>query len=333
MENNNSSVEPTDRPQPLGDCDDVVLPFRVELINVIGRLVRLGPALDTIISQHAYPEPVSRRLAEAVTLAALLGPAIKDEGRLILQVQTDGPVNLLIADYQTPGQLRAYAGFDEAKVTALITEKEMAGQTVTSADLLGSGHLVMTIDQGSERQRYQGVVPVERGDLSAAANAYFEQSEQLPTFIRIAVAKHAIPDGSRAWTWRSGGLLVQHLATKGGKTLGAKTEPSSSWDENETDGWTRVNLLAKTVKDHELLDPLLLPERLLFRLFHEERVRVYPVKSLRAQCHCSRDRIKHMLKSFSPEEIKDMIKDGKIEVTCQFCNRLYAFSPDEFAAK
>ena len=337
MDHHNSPATQTG-PSP-APRDDIVLPFRAELAQAAGRLVRLGPAIDTIISQHDYPEPVSRLLAEAVTLAAAVGTAIKYDGRFILQAQTDGPVHLVVADYQTPGQLRGYAGYDQARLDALMARTAGSGRTITSEELLGHGHLAMTIDQGSKMQRYQGVVPVEEGGLLQAANIYFERSEQLPTFIRIAVARHATHDAAGNWAWRSGGLIVQHLTAQGGKVPDGRLPGSQkqrfSTSSGDDDDWTRASLLAGTVEAHELLDPLLLPEHLLYRLFHEERVRVFQVKPLRARCRCSRERIERVLKSFDPEEIRTMVKDGakdgKIEVTCEFCNTPYEFSPDELA--
>ena len=164
-------------------ADDLILPFQADQADVVGRLVKLGPVVDTILSRHDYPEPVSQLLGEAVALTALLGAALKFEGKFILQASTDGPVDLLVADYQVPGQLRGYARFSADRVAAL-------GGGDGVSQLLGQGHFAMTIDRGSEMERYQGVVPLEGESLTEAADTYFRQSEQLPTFIRLAVAKH-----------------------------------------------------------------------------------------------------------------------------------------------
>ena len=165
-------------------ADDLILPFQADQADVVGRLVKLGPVVDTILSRHDYPEPVSQLLGEAVALTALLGAALKFEGKFILQASTDGPVDLLVADYQVPGQLRGYARFSADRVAAI------AGGDSETSQLLGQGHFAMTIDRGSEMERYQGVVPLEGESLTEAADTYFRQSEQLPTFIRLAVAKH-----------------------------------------------------------------------------------------------------------------------------------------------
>jgi molecular chaperone Hsp33 len=293
--------------------DDLVLPFEAERADVFGRLVRLGPTVDAILTRHDYPDPVSNLLGQAVALTALLGPALKSEGKFILQASTDGPVDLLVADYEVPGRLRGYARFSPERVAAASAGED--GQ----AALLGKGHLAMTIDRGADTERYQGVVPLDGGNLTDAADIYFHQSEQLPTFIRLAVAKHYVAGKSRPWSWRAGALLVQKLTSEGGHG----TEPSV-FDEED---WTRARTLAETVEDHELLDPLLPPDRLLYRLFHEERVRAYRALPLETYCSCSRPRAEDLLRRFSPEEMGDMIVDGEVWVTCEFCNSRYRFDP------
>jgi len=294
--------------------DDLVLPFQAQQADVLGRLVQLGPTVDTILSRHAYPEPVSRLLGEAVALTALLGASLKSEGKLILQATTDGAVDLLVADFSVPGSLRGYARFDAERLAALDGEDDAA--------LLGHGHLAMTIDRGVDTERYQGVVPLEGESLTEAADTYFRQSEQLPTFIRLAVARHfrAGENGEGAWTWRAGGLLVQKLTREGGV---------SSLKEFEED-WTRAKSLAETVEDHELLDPMLSPERLLFRLFHEEQVRFYRAIPLQTYCSCSRERVEELLDRFSVEDIAEMTVDGEVWVACEFCNARYSFDPETF---
>ena len=297
--------------------DDLVLPFQAEQADVLGRLVKLGPTIDSILSRHAYPEPVSWLLGEAVALTALLGASLKFEGKFILQASTDGPVDLLVADYQVPGALRGYARFSAERLAAFEAGDEFS--------LLGDGHLAMTIDRGPDTERYQGVVPLEGETLTDAAHTYFRQSEQLPTLIRLAVARHyrAGTVGEGAWTWRAGGLLVQKLTREGGV---------SSAKEFEED-WTRAKMLAETVEDHELLDPLLPPELLLYRLFHEEQVRVYTAIPLETYCSCSRDRVEEILKGFSAEELADMVVDRQVWVTCEFCNARYQFDPAAFTGE
>ena len=297
-------------------ADDLILPFQAEQADVSGRLVKLGPVVDTILSRHDYPEVVSQLLGEAVALTALLGAALKFEGKFILQASTDGPVDLLVADYQVPGGLRGYARFSPEQVAALPPDGR----------LLGEGHLAMTIDRGLDTERYQGVVPLEGDSLTEAADTYFRQSEQLPTFIRLAVARHYRPgqQGGRPWTWRAGGLLVQKLTREGGR--GPAREAAFAEED-----WTRARTLAETVEDHELLDPLLPPDRLLYRLFHEEQVRAFRAVPLESYCSCSRGRVEELLKRFSAEDLADMVVDGEVWVTCEFCNSRYHFDPASFA--
>jgi molecular chaperone Hsp33 len=295
--------------------DDLILPFQAEHAEVAGRLVKLGPVVDTILSRHDYPEPVSKLLGEAVALTAILGAALKFEGKFILQATTDGPIDLLVADYQVPGALRGYARFSAERLAALPAD----------APLLGEGHLAMTIDRGPDTERYQGVVPLEGGSLADAADTYFRQSEQLPTFIKLAVARHyRAGQGERPWTWRAGGLLVQKLTREGGRRA---TRESAFAAED----WTRAKALAETVEDHELLDPMLPPDRLLYRLFHEEKVRAYRAVPLTSYCSCSKARVEELLRRFSAEDLAEMVVDGQVSVTCEFCNRSYRFDPASFA--
>ena len=295
--------------------DDLILPFQAEQAEVLGRLVKLGPVVDTILSRHAYPDAVSRLLGEAVALTALLGAALKFEGKFILQASTDGPVDLLVADYQAPGGLRGYARFSSEQVAALPED----------APLLGRGHLAMTIDRGMDTERYQGVVPLEGESLTEAADIYFRQSEQLPTFIKLAVAQHyRSGHEERPWTWRAGGLLVQKLTREGGKRAGREAVFTQ-------EDWTRAKALAETVEDHELLDPMLPPDRLLYRLFHEEQVRAYRAVPLNSYCSCSKARVEELLRRFSAEDLAEMVVDGEVCVTCEFCNRRYRFDPAAFA--
>jgi molecular chaperone Hsp33 len=295
--------------------DDLILPFQAEHAEVAGRLVKLGPVVDTILSRHDYPEPVSKLLGEAVALTALLGAALKFEGKFILQATTDGPVDLLVADYQVAGALRGYARFSAERLAALLAD----------APLLGKGHLAMTIDRGPDTERYQGVVPLEGGSLADAADTYFRQSEQLPTFIRLAVARHyRARQEERPWTWRAGGLLVQKLTREGGR----RRQRESAFAAED---WTRAKALAETVEDHELLDPMLPPDRLLYRLFHEEKVRAYRAVPLTSYCSCSEARVEELLRRFSAEDLAEMVVDGQVSVTCEFCNRSYRFDPAAFA--
>lgn len=310
--------------------DDLVLPFQTDRSRVLGRLVRLGPVVDAILSRHDYPLPASEALGQALALTAMLGTTLKFEGRLILQTSSDGPLRLIVVNYETPGRMRGYASLDRERFDAL----GQAGRRISQGELIGHGHLAMTIDPGGDMDRYQGIVPLDGGSLGDAALTYFRQSEQLPTYLRLAVARHFVPGPKgepAAWRWRAGGLLVQHLPGEGGTRPPAETDADEQRLTGEDDdAWNRVRILAASVEDHELLDPTLSPERLLYRLFHEEGVRVFPARPLTEYCRCSRDRVSIFLKSFGARELEDMREpDGAIGVTCEFCSTRYRFSPGE----
>jgi molecular chaperone Hsp33 len=310
-----------------------VLPFRTVKSDVIGRVVRLGPLVDAVLSRHAYPEPVSHALGEALALTAMLGSALKTGAKLILQTKTDGPLDFLVVHFEQPGQVRGYASFDKSD-GGLAATKGRGDQGA----MLGTGHLAMTIDPGSGRDRYQGIVAVAREPLLKAAHEYFRQSEQLPTFIRLAVARHYGPPeggpgagmrgGPRVWHWRAGGLMIQQLPREGGARSQLEGEAHDLSLEGEDDeNWNRARHLAATVEDHELIDPMLAPERLLYRLFHEEGVRVVPATGLAEACRCSRERIEMYLERFGPEELAELREpDGSLTVTCEFCSRKYRFT-------
>jgi molecular chaperone Hsp33 len=307
-------------PQEVLD-DDIVLPFRTDRSGVIGRLVRLGPAVDEILSHHQAPEPVLKALGEAVALTVLLGTSLKFDGKLILQTKTDGILDFLVVNYEAPGRVRGYVRYDKARMAE-------AGASIGQGPLLGQGHLAITIDPGEEMERYQGIVALEGEGLTAAAHTYFQQSEQLPTFIRLAVARHY---RAGEWHWRAGGLMIQNLARGGGRpSVADDAVEGDEADEDWDDDWERTRILASTVEDHELLDPMLAPERLLYRLFHEEGVRALPRTRVDAYCQCSREKVGAFLKSFGAEELTDMREaDGAISVTCEFCSKTYRFEPGE----
>ncbi|MHB1103850.1 MAG: Hsp33 family molecular chaperone [Devosia sp.] len=318
-----------DRPE---SGDDVVVPFTLENLDARGRVVRLGEALDAILGRHNYPAPVARLLGEAVTLAALIGSSLKFEGRFILQTQTYGPVNLIVVDLEAPDGLRGYARFDADAVRAAIE----LGQT-RPGQLLGKGHLAMTVDQGSHMDRYQGIVALEGGTLEDVAHTYFQQSEQIPTLVRLAVAE-ITRRGDKRPAWRAGGVLVQYIPPHGQSLMpdlpgdGDFSNPETAdLDFVEDDRWTRTKSLLGTLADDELADPDLSAERLLFRLYHETGVRVFSPIDLEERCTCSAERIEAMLRdNFSPEEREEMVVDGEIEVVCEFCSAGYHFRLGEF---
>src|SRR4030081_2110354 len=307
--------------------DDAVLPFEVAELDLRGRLTRMGPALDDILTKHDYPAPVGQLLGEAIVLTRLLGSSLKFDGRFILQTQTDGPVSFLIVDFQAPDRLRAYARFDAKRLKP--------GQD--SGALLGKGHLAMTIDQGPDMSRYQGLVALDGGTLEDAAHEYFLRSEQIPTRVRLAVGEEwrgGEGEGPRH-RWRAGGMLLQFLPKAPERARQADMHPGDAPEGAvthavaEDEAWVKGQSLISTVEDVELLDPDLSGERLLYRLFHERGVRVFSPLPLRAQCSCSRDAVSAMLNSFAPKDRAEMVKEGKVVVTCEFCSSVYEFTPAE----
>jgi len=318
-----------DRPE---SGDDVVLPFTLDALDTRGRVVRLGSVLDSILRRHDYPAPVARLLGEAVVLAALVGSSLKFEGRFILQTQTDGPVNLIVVDLDAPDGLRGYARYDH---DALLRATELG--ELKPGQLLGKGHLAMTIDQGLHTERYQGIVSLDGDSLEEVAHRYFMQSEQIPTVVRMAVAEHTRRGDPRP-SWRAGGVLIQFLPEAGEGVIqdlpgdGDFSNPETyDPDFHEHDHWSEAKVLLGTLADDELADPDLSPERLLFRLYHETGVRVFAPSPMQERCTCSAERIENMLRdSFTAEERDDMAVNGEIEVVCEFCSAAYHFKPHEF---
>lgn len=324
------TVPPAPEPNEPAPADDVVLAFRTLKSRAQGRIVRLGAAAHDILGRHAYPDAVSELLGEALALSAMLGSLLRAKGRLILQTKTDGPVRMLAVHYVAPGQLRALAAFDESRLGPPRERRDGRPGRIGQGHLLGNGHLALTIDPGGSEPRTQGIVAVANHSLSQAAHTYFRQSEQIPTFVRLAVARHAVrtAGGDGAWHWRASGLILQQLPEDVG--TGDDEAPEDGLVGDTEEDWQRVRMLAQTVEDHELLDPTLPPERLLYRLFAEEGVRADAPIPVKAHCGCSRERVELLLKGFGRDELSDMREpDGSVGVTCEYCTTKYTFSADE----
>jgi molecular chaperone Hsp33 len=288
--------------------DDVIQPFQLDPFALRGRLVRLGPAVDRILSQHDYPEPVAALLGEAITLAVLLAGALKYDGVFTLQTKGDGPVRLLVADVKTDGAVRGYAQYDATRLG------EIAAPTDNPSvpRLLGAGYIAFTVDQGDDTERYQGIVEITGATLAECAQHYFRQSEQIQAGLKLAVAR-----SGEGGAWRAGGLMLQRVPPEGGHALIA---------DDVEDAWRRVMVLMSSATASELVAPDLPPRRLLWRLFHDDGVRVYETHPVEARCRCSRERVAGILRSFPAEDIDDMRKDPVTTVTCEFCNTTYEFS-------
>ncbi|MEL6751208.1 MAG: Hsp33 family molecular chaperone [Pseudomonadota bacterium] len=307
---------------------DAVLPFAVSPLDLRGRAVQLGPSLDAMLARHNYPTPVARLVAEAAVLTVLLGTALKFQGKFILQTATNGPVSLLVADFRTPGSLRAYARFDADAVAALPANAD-------AATLLGNGTLAMTIDQGEHMQRYQGIVQLDGIGLEEVARRYFRQSEQIPTEVRLGVGEVLTrrEGDTPARSWTAGGVLLQFLPDNTERMRqrdldgGDGATPDNREDD---DAWREGVALMGTIEDAELTDAEIAPERLLYRLFHEHGVRAFEPVPVADDCSCSRDKVEQVLANLSAEEREASVEDGNITVTCEFCSTAYTFDPAEF---
>jgi molecular chaperone Hsp33 len=296
---------------------DFVRSFQIEGMNVRGRIVHLTDVADRVIAAHGYPEPVSRLVGEVLALSALLGASLKFEGKLTVQTSSDGPVRMMVADFSSPGTIRACATFDRDAVAAL-------GPNPSFRALVGKGSIAITIDPEGDMERYQGVVPMEGEGIADGAMTYFEQSEQIPTSIRLSVATLSVRGAAGTEVrWRAGGMLIQNLASLGGIQAERKD------DRDHEDDWPRANALFSTIQAHELVDPQVEAERLLFRLFHEDGVRVFDVLPLAFGCRCSADRVSAVLRQYSQKELNELAEaDGLIRAQCEFCSTSYSFAPD-----
>jgi molecular chaperone Hsp33 len=293
--------------------ENLVQTFQIDRTALRGRLVRLGSLVDGIVKRHDYPEPVAAMLGEAVTLAIVLAGALKYDGVFTLQTKGEGPIRLMVADVTTAGAVRGYCQYDAAKL-----ERALNSQGAPVPKLLGAGHIAFTVDQGEHTDRYQGIVELQGATLAECAHHYFRQSEQLQAGIKVAV-------GRENGAWRAGGIMLQRIPVEGGVSTADK--------EEQEDGWRRAMVLMSSSTNEELLDERLLPNDLLFRLFHEDGVRVWRPHALAAQCRCSRERIERILRAMAEEDLADLaLDDGRLEVTCEFCNEHYHFAKDDVAA-
>jgi molecular chaperone Hsp33 len=300
-----------EQPAPYGDF---VLPFDIAKAGVRGRLVRLDAASARALGAHALPEPAARVAGEVVALGALLGTALKLDGRLTIQTKGDGPLDIVTADYYGADEnrhrgVRGYARLDTARFDVL-AENNFAA-------LAGKGALAITIEPKVGGKTYQGIVELSPDGIGASAETYFAQSEQLPTVIRLAAAPLYLA-GDPQPHWRAGGLMLQMTP-----------ESAKQGVETRSDDWERLSLLLKTVEDLELVDTTLAPETLLWRLFHEDEVRVHPPEPVIFRCDCNADRITQVLKGYAPEEREGLAdSDGVIRAKCEFCGKTHEIGPE-----
>jgi len=311
--------------------DDTVLPFQLDRADIRGRVARLDGVLSGILAQHAYPPAVEALVAEMALLTALIGQTIKLRWKLSLQVQSKGPVRMIATDYYgpteegEPARIRAYASYDAERVT-----------DGAPFEQVGTGYFAVMIDQGKGMQPYQGITPIAGGSLSACAEAYFAQSEQLPTRFALRFGKSTEAD--RAEHWRAGGIMLQHMpkaspfaagsSGEGGSGEGGLLTPGDVVPEDDAENWNRANILLDSVEDMEMIGPSVPPTDLLVRLFHEEQPRVFDMQPVRFGCTCSEERVRQSLSIYSAKDIEKMTtEDGEVTADCQFCGAHYALDP------
>lgn len=290
--------------------DDQTASIHIGDNAVHGRVLRMGEALNTVLGGDRYPVPVARLLGEAILIAALVSRALKFKGKLYVQAHgtNEGAVSLLTAECTTDGDIRAYARFDAPSLEKILSDNPQPD----AKTLLGGGTFAMTIDQGTDMDRYQGLSAIDGASLGDCAEHYFAQSEQVPTRIQLSVGQ--LQNSGEAMQWRGAGIMIQ-------KTAGDKARGDTA------ESWDMARALMETLGDVEMLDPDLSTDNLLYRLFHEQGVRREDPIDVRANCSCSRERLHNTLKSFGAQAISDMTIDGKITANCEYCNADHVFDP------
>ena len=306
--------------------DDTVLPFQLDDVDMRGRVARLDGVFEGILKQHDYPPQVEALVAEMALLTALIGQTIKLRWKLSLQVQSKGAVRMIATDYYgperegEPARIRAYASYDADRLT-----------DDAPFEQVGEGYFAIMIDQGQGMTPYQGITPLAGGSLAACAEAYFAQSEQLPTRFSLSFGKSSGPDEPEHW--RAGGIMLQHMPkasplAASGEGSGDILKAYDLVEGDEAEDWNRVNILLGTVEDLELIGPSVPPTDLLLRLFHEEQPRVYDPQPVRFGCTCSEDRVRQSLSIYSARDIEKMTTDeGRVTADCQFCGAHYDLDP------
>jgi molecular chaperone Hsp33 len=308
--------------------DDTVLPFQLDASGIRGRVVRLDGALDRVLQQHSYPPVIESLVAETALLTAMIGQAIKLRWKLSLQVRGKGAARLIATDFYgpmaegEPARIRAYASFDE----------ERLDHDADPFSQIGEGYFAVMLDQGEGMVPYQGFTPIAGGSLSACAETYFAQSEQIPTRFSLAYGRSTEP--GRPEHWRGGGVMLQHMpqhggvAAEGGSGEGGLLTHADILSGAASEDWNRVNVLLDTVEQIEMIGPTVAPTDLLVRLFHEEGPRVFDPQPVRFGCSCSADKVRNTMSIYSQKDISKMTTEaGVVTADCQFCGAHYELDP------
>ena len=311
--------------------DDTVLPFQLDRSDIRGRITRLDGVLEQVLKQHNYPPVIEALVAEMALLTALIGQSVKLRWKLSLQVRGKGAARLIATDYYgptddgEPARIRAYASYDADRL-------DMNADPFSQ---IGDGYFAVMIDQGEGMVPYQGFTPIAGGSLSACAETYFAQSEQLPSHFILRFGQSQTPGGPSHW--RGGGVMLQHMPSMGGQRSVAAEAGSGEGGllshtdilaGDEAENWTRANALLDTVEELELIGPSLAPTDLLVRLFHEESPRVFEAQPLRFGCSCSEEKVRQAMSIYSQKDIKTMTTpEGVVTADCQFCSAHYELDP------
>ncbi|MCQ2966721.1 MAG: Hsp33 family molecular chaperone HslO [Alphaproteobacteria bacterium] len=293
--------------------NNVIQPFLIDAGMSRGQAVRLTSVLDTMINQHQYPEQIGKLLAEAAVLTAMLASSVKYDGVFTLQIQGKGAVTGLVVSLTTSGQMRGYVHFDDAMLQKLDSIKQ---KNIT--DYFGKGTLAFTAEQAG--QTYQGIIALDKETLTDCVLSYFEQSEQIDTQIKVAIVP---PEKEHGWI--AGAVLLQKMPFDS-----KLTEQLGTDQLNEL--WQTSVILLKSLTDSEMTDLSLDLEKMLYRLFHQNDLHYFPKKSFNFGCHCSKEKVLNMLKTFSKQDLDEMTVDGKISIDCQFCGKSYTITPSELGA-
>ncbi|WP_370931683.1 Hsp33 family molecular chaperone HslO [Bartonella sp. DGB1] len=291
---------------------DSIYSFSLPSLNVRGKIVQLDKILDDILTRHNYPQAVNNLIAEIATLTSLLGATLKFTGKLTIQIRSEGAVNLVICDFLSPNKIRAYARFNQEMLDEANTKNKLK-----SHELLGQGTLAITLTSNTNNKSYQGLIALDGSSLEEIAKNYFIHSEQIPTYIRLAIKPK-----NEQQQLRAGGIFLQYMPNNSNQ---------SDYASNSKELWQEAETFAKTASDEELTDPNLSAERLLYRLFNEYEIELFnPPLKLKFECSCSKTYIENLLKTFNKAEIDQSIENNKITVTCDFCAETYEFDPKDF---
>lgn len=292
-------------PVPFDIVTDYVQPFMLDVSQLRGRIVRLPTAIDNILKAHDYPPAVAQLLAEALCLTTLLAGMLKFDGIFTLQLKSEGPLSTLVCDITTDGTLRGYASFDKEAVAALEDDADFLTLTLR-------GYMAFTVDQADTTERYQGITQLTGATLTEAVRHYFQQSEQIKTAFVSQI------DQDKKGQWNGAAIMVQQLGLEGGSADRIQAD-------DVTENWQRTMMLLQTIKPYELLDSKVDLNEVLYKLFHEEGIRVFEPIVISRGCRCSLDKVSAVIDSLPQEERTDLAENGAITVTCEFCNTAYQF--------